>query len=668
MGKTIKGKLTISVICIVAVSIMLTTLGIVTMAGRRLIEDQTQALQLNADRYAEEINTWIENEKMLAEGTANSIEAAGSTADGLIQSALDTYAADRPELLNLYCGTKESKFLQSNREAEIPEGYDPVQRGWYQQAAQAGSTVVTDPYWDVITNQMCATIASPVYIKGELAAVIGIDVTLATVTDLTNSINFEDGVYGFLVDSSGHYIAHENKEYEPTGEKAVAVADIMPGLGGLINENLTDVIKLKDYDGSKRYFATSLIKGSNWRLGVAVPTANVRRSLEAMIGVAAATAVLMIALITGFMTWMIGRMLAPIQMLKQFASGDFSENAAAEKSNKIPAEYKNETEQIRTATIEVKQQIREIILSTKNEARNIGTIAEDTSARMTVLTKDMANILDAAVSAMTQTAQARELAEQIMHTGQTLGTVVEDVAQRARAASGQSGDIMSRAEAQNQSAEQAGKDAADIYDQTREELEKAISDSQRVREIDTLTEEILSISAQTNLLALNASIEAARAGEAGKGFAVVADEIRLLADHSKNAVGKIRQVTEAVVGNVSFLTESAQKLLSFMNDKVMENYKDMIRLAGMYKQDAVFYSDISGKLGEASQELDTGMEGINASIGSITALVRETAEYMQKMECAAEESNENSKAVLAQTEELFRLSALLNETVASFKV
>ena len=668
MGKTIKGKLTISVICIVAVSIMLTTLGIVTMAGRRLIEDQTQALQLNADRYAEEINTWIENEKMLAEGTANSIEAAGSTADGLIQSALDTYAADRPELLNLYCGTKESKFLQSNREAEIPEGYDPVQRGWYQQAAQAGSTVVTDPYWDVITNQMCATIASPVYIKGELAAVIGIDVTLATVTDLTNSINFEDGVYGFLVDSSGHYIAHENKEYEPTGEKAVAVADIMPGLGGLINENLTDVIKLKDYDGSKRYFATSLIKGSNWRLGVAVPTANVRRSLEAMIGVAAATAVLMIALITGFMTWMIGRMLAPIQMLKQFASGDFSENAAAEKSNKIPAEYKNETEQIRTATIEVKQQIREIILSTKNEARNIGTIAEDTSARMTVLTKDMANILDAAVSAMTQTAQARELAEQIMHTGQTLGTVVEDVAQRARAASGQSGDIMSRAEAQNQSAEQAGKDAADIYDQTREELEKAISDSQRVREIDTLTEEILSISAQTNLLALNASIEAARAGEAGKGFAVVADEIRLLADHSKNAVGKIRQVTEAVVGNVSFLTESAQKLLSFMNDKVMENYKDMIRLAGMYKQDAVFYSDISGKLGEASQELDTGMEGINASIGSITALVRETAEYMQKMECAAEESNENSKAVLAQTEELFRLSAILNETVASFKV
>lgn len=189
-----------------------------------------------------------------------------------------------------------------------------------------------------------------------------------------------------------------------------------------------------------------------------------------------------------------------------------------------------------------------------------------------------------------------------------------------------------------------------------------------MREIDALTEEILSISSQTNLLALNASIEAARAGEAGRGFAVVASEISQLADHSKAAVEKIRQVTEDVVQNVSFLSQSAQKLLGFMNEKVMEDYKGMTQLAKMYKQDAVFYSDISSSLGEASKELNAGMEGINASINSITALVRENAEAMQNMESSAKGSNENSKAVLGQIEELFRLSALLNQTVASFRV
>ncbi len=65
MRKTIKGKLTLNVICIVAVSIILTTAGIVILAGRNLIQKQTEALQLNADKYAEEINTWIEAEKLL---------------------------------------------------------------------------------------------------------------------------------------------------------------------------------------------------------------------------------------------------------------------------------------------------------------------------------------------------------------------------------------------------------------------------------------------------------------------------------------------------------------------------------------------------------------------------------------------------------------------------
>lgn len=666
MRRTIKGKLTINVICIVAASILLTTIGIVIVAGRQLIQNQTEALQLNADRYAEEINTWIENEKMLAAGAASSIEAAANTEEQFIQSVMDTYAKDREELLNLYCGTKDSKFIQSNREAEIPEGYDPVQRGWYQQAEQAKETIVTDPYWDVLTNQMCATIASPVYIDGELTAVIGLDVTLGTVTDLTGSINYAPGVYGFLVDSSGQYVAHKNKEYEPTEDKAVAVTDIMPQLKGLMDESKSDVIKLKDYDGSECYFAASVITGSDWRLGVVVPTANIIRSLRMMIVVAVVVALVIIVLVTVFMTGLIGRMLAPVQMLKQFASGDFSENTVSEKS--IPKEYKNETEQIRTATVEVKQQIRNIILNTKEEAENIGTIAEGTSAEMEVLAQGIADILSSVTQVMEQTTEAKVLAENIKGTGQELGVAVENVAKKALEAEEQSSDIMRRAGKQHENSEKSEREAVALYQETRQELETAIADSRKVQDIDTLTEEILSISSQTNLLALNASIEAARAGDAGKGFAVVADEIRELADNSKEAVDKIRQVTEGVVKNVSLLSESSTKLLEFMNGKVMRDYESMTELAGMYKQDAVFYSSISNDLGTASKQMSDNMEGIKDSIYSITTLVGEITEYMQGMKQSAQSSNQNSSLVLQKMEELFRLSELLNQTVASFKV
>lgn len=666
MRRTIKGKLTISVICIVAVSIILTTIGIVIIAGRNLIRNQTDALQLNADKYAEEINTWIENEKMLADGAAKSIVSAGNTEDKFLQSVLDTYAKDREELLNLYCGTKDSKFIQSNREAEIPEGYDPVQRGWYKEAAKEKKTIVTDPYWDVLTNQMCTTIAAPVYINGELAAVIGLDVTLGTVTDLTGSINFAEGVYGFLADSSGQYVAHKNKEYEPTEESAVVVTDKMPGLKSLMDGTDTSVIKREDYDGSECYFAAAVIKGSNWKLGVVVPTSNVISSLRTMIIVAVVIALIIIALVTVFMAGLIGKMLAPVQMLKQFASGDFSENTVSVKT--IPKEYKNETEQIQTATAEVKQQIRGIILNTKQEANSIGTIAEGTSAEMAVLTQGIADILDSVVQVMQQTAEAKELADSMENTGQELGVLVEDVAKKAGEAAEQSSDIMERAGVQHEKSEKAGKEAVSIYQQTRQELEKAISDSQKVRDIDTLTEEILSISSQTNLLALNASIEAARAGEAGKGFAVVADEIRELADNSREAVDKIRQVTEGVVQNVSLLSGSSQKLLEFMNEKVMEDYREMTGLAKMYKQDAAFYSSISSDLGAASEQMSANMEGINEVIHAITALVGDVAEYIQGMEQSAGSSNENANTVLSKMEELSRLSEQLNQTVASFKV
>lgn len=668
MGKTIKGKLTASVICIVVLSIVMTTIGITAVAGKRLIQDQTEALQLNADKYAEEINTWIENEKMLADGAANSIEAAGNTKEEFIQSVVDTYASGRTELLNLYCGTKDSSFIQSNEEAAIPEGYDPVQRGWYQQAAARGEVIVTDPYWDVLTNQMCTTIAAPVYMDGEVAAVIGLDVTLGTVTELTGSINFAEGVYGFLADSSGQYIAHKNKAYEPTENTAVAVTDIMPGLAGLFDGSDSDVTVLRDYDGTACYFAAALIEGSGWRLGVAAPTANVRKSLTTMIAVAVVAALVIIVLVTGFMAWMIGRTLAPVQMLKQFASGDFSENTVVENSNKIPKEYRNETEQIRTATTEVKQQIRGIILNTKEEAGSIGTIAERTSAKMTVLTKDISDISQDAARALEQTQRAKELIEDIRRTGEELGLVIKNVAQKAEEAARQSGDIVERAGKQHEISELSGKEAISLYEGTKGDLEKAITDSQKVQEIDALTEEILAISSQTNLLALNASIEASRAGESGRGFAVVAEEIRQLADHSKQAVGKIRVVTEGVVENVSFLSQSAEKLLDFMNEKVMGAYASMTELAQMYEKDAVFYGDISGNLGAASQEMHTGMEGINASIAGIASLMGEIAECMHGMGQSAAHSDENSRSVLAQTEELFRLSELLNQTVASFKV
>lgn len=666
MLRTIKGKLTFSMIAIVVTSILLTAIGLLAVAGTRTVQDQTRALQLNADKYAEEINTWIEEEKMLADGAVNSIVAGKNTDTEFIQSVVDTHAQGREELLNLYCGTSDSRFIWSNREIEMPEGYDPVQRGWYQQAVETGAVIVTDPYCDALTGQMCTTIAAPVFIEGEPAGVIGLDVTLETVTELTGSINYENGVYGFLVDNSGQYIAHQNSAYEPTANTTVLVADVMPKLWNRLGNSENSVQKLEDYNGSVCYFATSEITGCGWKLGVVVPVANVTASLVTMIVIVIVTALIVILFVAVFMLGLIGRMLAPVQMLKQFASGDFSENAVVE--TEIPKEYKNETEQIKKATVEVRQQIREIILNTKQEAENIGAIAEGTSTKMTTLNQDISGITESAGLVMNQTVKAKELAEAIRNNGQELGNAIDTVVMKAGEAAEQSSDIMIRAGQHHESSQQSEQEVISLYEKTKNELEQAIKDSKQVSEINALTEEILAISSQTNLLALNASIEAARAGDAGKGFGVVAEEIRSLADNSRQAVDKIRKVTEGVVDNVAFLSQSSGKLLTFMTDKIMKDYQSMTELAKMYEKDAAFYSDIACDLGSSSMEMSSNMTRINESIAAVTELVGEIAQQMCSMSDSAQNSNENSQAVVKQMEELFRLSELLNQTVASFRI
>ena len=200
-------------------------------------------------------------------------------------------------------------------------------------------------------------------------------------------------------------MTHPNKAYAPRVMDAdtvavTAVADVLPEVAEMLSDG-TEVRQITDYDGVSCYFSLTQVKGSDWMLGVVVPAANVTSSLRAMAVVAVLIALVIMALVAVFMSVLIGKMLAPVQVLKQFASGDFSENAVVEKG--IPAQYKDETEQIETATLGVKRQIRGIILNTKQEAENIETIAERTSGEMTQLNQDISGITDTIGHVMKQT-------------------------------------------------------------------------------------------------------------------------------------------------------------------------------------------------------------------------------------------------------------------------
>lgn len=186
-------------------------------------------------------------------------------------------------------------------------------------------------------------------------------------------------------------------------------------------------------------------------------------------------------------------------------------------------------------------------------------------------------------------------------------------------------DIQSRAQVIYEEASKVQKEAGEKSAAISEIVNEKINQSKAVKEIQVLTENILSISAQTNMLALNANIEAARAGEAGRGFAVVAGEIGKLASDSANAATKIQEVSTTVIQAVEELAMEAENMLQFMDEVTMEGYGKLLNTGKEYYEDAEKIHELMENFAAESETIEKITDSIRESVEAVTEAMEESA-------------------------------------------
>ncbi len=156
-------------------------------------------------------------------------------------------------------------------------------------------------------------------------------------------------------------------------------------------------------------------------------------------------------------------------------------------------------------------------------------------------------------------------------------------------------------------------------------LNSAIEDSKSVDKVNSLTNDILSISGQTDLLALNASIEAARAGDSGRGFMVVAEEIRLLAEDSKAAANRIQDINRVVTDAVHNLARNANNLVLYLNESILPELGNFVQSGVQYRENASYIENVMNEFTDKTDRLKHTMDEIASSINSITQAIDEGA-------------------------------------------
>ncbi len=675
--RTIKGKLIVT-ISAVAVMIMLTgSIGSYLIANS-VVNIKVRELQFEkALEKAEEMNGWLAGQIAWVEENANAYEfflqeffqqknydEIKGYLEARLLSAGDT-------IMDAYYGFEDHTMLIIN--SEVGSDYDCCERVWYKQAKETGSVIVTDPYVDAFTGKIVVTIAVPLYnSSGEFAGVCGADITTEELVEVLDSLDGEEGGYGFIVDSAGCFVAHPNEAFLPEYSQNTSITEVADGALSGVAAKLSEgqgVVLSEDYDGEEKYFAVVSMQNCGWAVGVVAPRDVVFSELNILVLTSVFICAMGMLLIVSCVILAANRLLSPIADLKQFASGDFREEVSGgRRKHQVGEGFKDELEEIEHATKSVRKQIRESILGTMEEAAGMENIASEAYSNMAELNNGL-DEMDQLVEDVTGKAkEVADVTKTISSSSTEFGVVVDGMSLKAAEAAEASGVISARAEKLLQSTTEAKSQASLIYRKVEKELEKALLEVERIETVKTLSQEILSIAAQTNLIALNASIEAARAGEAGKGFAVVAEEVRKLAEDSKSAVDNIQAVINDVVDSVMALKDSSGTLLNFMKEHVIGDYHAMLDTAKQYQEDAVFYDGIAGELGAAAQQMGASVEEMLAALQTVTDMNEVMVHDIDNVASAMQHTNVSSEEILRQMAILERSSRSLRAIVNGFKI